>query len=144
MIRAMKIQGSNPLRNTPVKRAKSGGASDSGGFARALGDGDHGTAGSIATSAPIGSVDALIALQEVDEDALGRRQATDRAEELLDRLEELRQALLLGEMPKHRLEELAVLARSRRARVKDPHLVQILDDIDLRVQVELAKLSLPA
>jgi hypothetical protein len=58
---------------------------------------------------------------------------------MLSELEALRDGLLDDDVPVHRLEALAALARSQRAEVDDPDLAQLLDEIDLRVQVELAK-----
>jgi hypothetical protein len=40
--------------------------------------------------------------------------------------------------------ELSRLARARRADVDDPRLVEVLDEIELRAEVELAKLSFEA
>jgi hypothetical protein len=64
-----------------------------------------------------------------------------RGATLLDRLDELRLGLLAGVLPRERLDELARTARTARETVDDPRLSLILDDIDLRVAVELAKLD---
>jgi hypothetical protein len=64
-----------------------------------------------------------------------------RGSTLLDRLDELRLGLLAGVLPRERLDELARIARTARDSVDDPGLSLILDDIDLRVAVELAKLD---
>lgn len=144
----MKITGNNPLRNAPVKRGKAADKAEGGGFAGALQDSAGGAAetggsGGVTGSQPIGGIDALLALQEVDERDANQRQGVQRAERLLDGLEELRADLLLGAIPRHKLERLVDLVRSRRARIEDPKLLAILDEIDLRAQVELAKLHLP-
>jgi hypothetical protein len=49
--------------------------------------------------------------------------------------------LLLGTIPASRLESLAQQIRAKREQVSDPRLDQILDDIELRAAVELAKLG---
>ena len=90
--------------------------------------------------APPAAVDSLMALQGTDDAQDRRRQAKARAEEILDRLDELRHLILTGVVPKSRLEELARIARSQRAVVDDPDLAELLDHIDLRAQVEVAKL----
>ncbi len=58
---------------------------------------------------------------------------------MLSELEGLVHGLLDDDVPSERLEALAALAKSERADVDDPELTQLLDEIDLRVQVELAK-----
>jgi hypothetical protein len=62
---------------------------------------------------------------------------------MLDELEQIRLGLLLGQIPQARLEQLAQMVRARREQLDDPKLIAILDDIELRAAVELAKLSGP-
>ena len=81
-----------------------------------------------------------MALQGIEEDSpqsKGRR----RAEEILDRLDEIRQGLLAGSIPAAGLDRLVTVIRTQKAGVSDPRLAEILDEIDLRAQVELAKLD---
>jgi len=47
----------------------------------------------------------------------------------------------MGAIPKDRLGNLVRLVRARRDGVMDPKLTAILDDIELRAMVELAKLG---
>src|SRR3546814_13022479 len=68
----------------------------------------------------------------------GRRRARKRAEVLLDRLEELRLAIALGEVPLGQLEDLARVL-SQRQDAGDPELAQIINEIEIRAAVELAK-----
>jgi hypothetical protein len=63
---------------------------------------------------------------------------------MLDELEQIRLGLLLGAIPRAKLEQLAQLVRARREQVDDPRLMAILDEIELRAAVELAKLASPA
>ena len=62
---------------------------------------------------------------------------------MLDELEQIRLGLLLGQIPRARLEQLAQMVRARREQLDDLKLIAILDDIELRAAVELAKLSGP-
>ncbi|MBM3507080.1 MAG: hypothetical protein FJX64_05030 [Alphaproteobacteria bacterium] len=73
---------------------------------------------------------------ELRQGARGRR-----GFDLLDRLDEIRMGLLMGAIPKDRLGNLVRLVRARRDGVMDPKLTAILDDIELRAMVELAKLG---
>lgn len=88
-------------------------------------------------------LDTLLALQAVgDETGDGARHASQqRGETLLDLLDRLRADLLTGRIAGDRLVELAGLVRARRATSGDPRLEQIIDDIELRAEVELAKLT---
>ena len=70
----------------------------------------------------------------------GQRLAA-RGTEILDRLKEVRRGLLTGTVPKSRLQELAQLVREKRERGADPLISRLLDEIELRAEVELAKLS---
>jgi len=135
----MRIEWTPPLRPAATRReGKTDAARES--FAAAL-DGD--TAALPAAPSPgIGAVAGLLTVQEVS-DELGRRRrrAVQRADALLDRLEELRLGLLAARLPRDRLEELARLARTAGEKIDDPRLALLLDEIDLRVAVELAKLD---
>jgi hypothetical protein len=60
---------------------------------------------------------------------------------LLDRLDDLRLALLAGGLSPGQISELQRVVMSERALVDDPRLLAVLDQIDLRARVELAKLT---
>jgi hypothetical protein len=64
-----------------------------------------------------------------------------RGNDLLDRLDEIRHGLLLGAIPIERLKALAVMLRAERARAADPRRAAVVDEIELRCAVELAKLG---
>ena len=88
-------------------------------------------------------VDSLLAIQSVGDatDREGRRRLVRRGEEMLDRLEDLRRDLLLGAVPTDKLVALAQMVRMQRGNCADPQLGALLDEIELRAEVELAKLS---
>ena len=98
-----------------------------------------------AVEAPMGvnSVDALLQVQSMGGamEREARRRLIARGEDILDQLEELRHGLLMGEVPKDKLEALAASVRDRRESCADPRLGAILDEIELRAEVELAKLG---
>jgi hypothetical protein len=83
----------------------------------------------------------LFALQEVPDATAGRKRALARGHRLLDRLDELRLGLLLGHIARDKLADLARLARDGGQEVDDPNLREILAEIELRAEVELAKLQ---
>lgn len=89
----------------------------------------------------IDGVDALLAMQEVGDstDHQARKQATSYGEDMLDRLNTIQDALLAGGIPKKRLMDMAQKLRAGRVKVADERLNTILDEIELRVEVEIAK-----
>ena len=139
----MKIEGPNPLRSGAVRRTKAGKPAAGNGFAGVMEEADGGaaTAAGVTGAGPISSVDSLLALQGSDDVAERHGRARARGEALLDRLDGLRTDILLGRIPRHRLAELSALARSGRAAVDDPRLAEVLDEIELRAEVEIAKLE---
>ena len=93
-------------------------------------------------SASVGSVDSLLSLQEVGDAASGRSNGLQRASDLLEHLDEIRYGLLVGGLSRSSLLDLARSVRQQRAMIGDPRLAVILDEIELRAAVELAKYSL--
>jgi hypothetical protein len=85
--------------------------------------------------------DALFSIQEVETatDRRSRGRAIRRADSLLDQLSDLQADLLAGAVPAARLQALTDMLRVRRERVDDPRLSDLIDEIELRVEVELAK-----
>src|SRR5262245_36382634 len=68
----------------------------------------------VSGSQALGSVDALLAAQSVDTvDDQGRKQAFKRGEDILDKLEEIRQALLGGSLSPQQVQAMAALVRSK-------------------------------
>lgn len=144
-IRVTGPSGPRPTSSTKkTEKVKSAG----GGFASALNEtassDDTPAASSIDTVSPVASVDALLAVQQVDDSTSGKspkRQAMDWAEGLVDQLDQIRHALLQGRIPPERLHQLAKDIATRKQNTNDPRLESILDDIELRAAVELAKHS---
>ncbi len=89
----------------------------------------------------VSTVDALIALQQVDEPLGRRRRAVRRAGRLLDELDQLKLGLLSGEIGESDLHRLAAAVREQREATSDPALEAVLDQIEARAAVELAKLE---
>ncbi len=89
----------------------------------------------------VGSIDALIALQQVDEPLGRRRRAVGRAGRLLDLLEGVKLKLLDGDPDEGDLQRLAAAVREQRAATQDPGLEALLDQIETRAAVELAKIE---
>lgn len=138
----MKIEG--PGKSTSVRGASKTGAKKTGesGFSGLVGE-ESAVEGEkpVSGTTSVGALDALIALQEAgdgtSEEAL--RKSKRRAAALLDELDKVRLGLLAGGIPKDTLQHLTRMVGQQRETVMDPALAELLDEIDLRVQVELAK-----
>ena len=97
---------------------------------------------SVASTNRISSVDAVVGMQEITDDNKDERGAKNRANLILDKLEDIRMGLLLGEIPKSNLEELSKVLQVARENSVDSKLLEIIDDIELRAKIELAKLEI--
>ena len=96
----------------------------------------------VAASNRISSVDAVVALQEITGDNTDERGAKNRANLILDKLEDIRMGLLMGQIPKSNLEELSKILAVARERSIDSSLLEIIEDVELRAKIELAKLEM--
>lgn len=136
----MKIDGSTPLRGSqPTRKARSAGGSGEG-FADSLQRAAGASAPTgAAPPAPVTSISALLAIQEVDPDQENRRQAVTRGHVLLDGLDRLRMAILDGEVDETELRAIAADLAEHRPDLQDEALSEILDEIETRALVELAK-----
>jgi hypothetical protein len=142
----MNVDGVGKIRpGVPGKiGAKTNGTTDAR-FAGMVNTGEEApAAASVSTTAPLSSVDSLLSLQEVDDVSERKSRARKRATGLLDELDNIRHGLLMGEIPPHQLHLLRDKVASARPEVDDPQLTSILDDIELRAEVELAKLEMAA
>lgn len=139
----MKIDG--PGKTSGTKGVSKTGAKKGAGDASFSGmiDGAGDVASPAAASGvmSIQGIDALLSLQEAGDGTHGggNKKARMRAEVLLDQLDKVRMGLLSGGIPVSTLQQLKNALHSQRAEVMDPGLNEVLDEIDLRVQVELAK-----
>jgi hypothetical protein len=84
-------------------------------------------------------VEALLALQEVESPTERRRRSVRRAGRLLDELDKLKVALLGGDLTQAQLDALTRAVKEQRAATDDPKLEGLLDEIETRAAVELAK-----
>ena len=91
----------------------------------------------------VNSVDAILAVQETDDPTQqrGKRLGVQYGGDLLDHLEELRRDLLLGATDKDKLGSIAQKMRAHRRQSDDAKLNEIIDEIELRAEVEIAKLT---
>ena len=91
----------------------------------------------------IGGIDTLLALQGVDETVERRRRAVKRGRGALDALDALKLGLLSGTLDTAALARLKTVSAGLAEPTGDPGLDNVLAEIALRVEVELAKVGMP-
>ncbi|MFO1127469.1 MAG: flagellar assembly protein FliX [Rhodospirillales bacterium] len=135
--------GSVDRLDAPQRKRRSSGAGGTG-FARHLVETTPDPAASpVAETTETLPLDALLALQGVGEGLGDGRQASQRrGATLLDLLDRLRADLLAGRVAESHLVKLAGLVRDRAGASGDARLDQVISEIELRAEVELAKLSM--
>jgi len=84
-------------------------------------------------------------LQEVGSPLSGRKKAIGRGFDILERLDALRQQLLLGGLDHENITKLQQAVSQYRDHLDSTEdgLSELLDEIDLRAQIELAKYERP-
>ncbi|MDE3116300.1 MAG: flagellar assembly protein FliX [Pseudomonadota bacterium] len=136
----MDINGTRRVDSANVRR---GGkiATPGSGSTFTVATGDAPRAQSVTGPGPIAALDSILALQEVNDSTSGRSKGLTRGNQLLDMLDELRDGLLGGGVHRATLNRLANAVGQRQDHFSDPRLQSILDEIELRAHVELAKLE---
>lgn len=99
------------------------------------------TAVALTGTSPLSAVDTILALQGVEDSTDQRTRGVQHGEQLLKLLDEVRDGLLGGGIPRQTLHRLASAISKRRESFADPKLQAVIDEIDLRARVELAKLE---
>ena len=124
-------------RSRATRRTAAGGAA----FSRCLAEAAAADGASAPALSGVSGADALLNIQEVDTaaDRPSRGRAIRRADTLIDQLAELQADLLAGTIPASRLQALTKMLRSQREAVDDPRLNDLIDEIELRAEVEIAK-----
>ena len=136
----MRITG--PKGNTGVSsKPKTSGKSASGSSFQVSDANAPASAKNVGALRSLAAVDALVSIQEVPDATARRAKAIARAENILEVLEEIKIALLSGSLPRSRVARLTRLVQDLRSDEEDEGLAQVLDEIDLRARVELAKLE---
>jgi Class II flagellar assembly regulator len=94
-----------------------------------------------AAAAPrtVSSIDALLAMQGVEDPVEKRKRSVKRGKTALDVLDELKIGLLSGSLDSMTVARLRSAAADLKGSSGDPGLDAVLAEIELRVEVELAK-----
>jgi hypothetical protein len=100
-----------------------------------------GQASSVSAAQGVMGVEALLALQDVGNPTERKRRAVGRAGRILDVLDHIKVAMLDGDLSGADLDRLRRAVREERAGTDDPKLEAVLEEIELRAAVEVAKLE---
>lgn len=133
------IAGAGRAGSAPAALRRKGQAKADG--ARFTVDGTDGPAAEAPAGLAFVCPTALLQIQEAPEPAGGRAAVVRRGTDLLDRLDDLRLALLAGRVSPARLKALADALSTGKSGSNDPRLDEIIAEIELRAAVELAKLN---
>ena len=136
----MRIENTNSLAGLRGTKKASKSSNSSASFS--LGD-EAEEAAETNTTAPATNVthlDALLALQGVDDEEAGKKRTVEQGYDLLDRLEEMQLGLLTGRLSATQVTRISQKITNL-GRTGDEKLDSILSDIDMRARVELAKLG---
>jgi hypothetical protein len=137
-ISPMEIKSTGSVGTSAIRR-KSTASTGGGGFA--VSDAPETHAHIISGPGPIAALDSILALQDMGDATDGRSRGLTHGEQLLDILDAVRDGMLAGGIPRATLNKLAVAVTRRHDVFADPKLQDVLDQIELRAHVELAKLE---
>lgn len=138
----MKVEGpSKAGKTTKTDKAKKTGKTD-GTFGDMVAGAAKETAGT-AASQSIAKVDALLAVQatESSTERATKRRMRERGEKVLRQLDHLRLGILTGNLTIGQVIDIADVVASHREQITDPQMSAVLDEIDLRAQIEIAKMK---
>lgn len=142
----MKVDAYGNIKaSTPLK--KRSGISASGTFLSALDAAEAITTGFTEKTGEIAATSSLagmLALQEISDEETRHKKLIKQGKEMLDTLEQLRRQLLIGAIPLSMLGNIEKQLKAQKQTVSDPKLIEIIDEIELRAAVELAKLEMAA
>lgn len=140
VVNTMKISGNRPIQSSLVRRKDRAANKTGPGFAGALQD--EVPVHSVVAAGDTGAVNALLSVQEVGDPVSDRRRRSLlQGHDVLDRLDELRHGLLAGTFPADKLDDLLRVVRIQHDHAVDPQLRDVLQEIEVRASVELAKLG---
>jgi len=132
---------SDRAATTALSSAAAGRTASSGARFSLGGVEDPARAAAVRAAAPADAMSGLLAVQAAGDSIERRRRAMRRGRNILDTLDGLKVALLSGRVSAGRIETLRAQLGQRARYAEDPDLSDILAQIELRAEVELAKLA---
>ena len=136
----MEIKSSGRIDSSSVRRVNKGASGSDSTFT--VSGASDARAAAVSAPGPLTALDSILTLQGMDDSMNGRSKGLQHGEHLLDMLDQVRDGLLAGGIPRSTLNRLAVAVGRRHESFADPKLQGVLDEIELRAHVELAKLEM--
>ena len=140
----MKVDAYGNIKSTNPARKRSGTSqvSDFSSILDAFENDGVSSSSSLSNVAAPASLSGMLALQEISDEEIRRKHLIKQGDDMLDSLEQLRRKLLTGSLPMQVLQDINKQLTMQKQTVSDPHLKSIIDEIELRTAVELAKLEM--
>lgn len=137
----MKIEGPGKSQQTGKKKKTSKTSSPDGSFSDFMTD-KAGESKKSSGAQSITAADSLLAVQAQGDpgEKSARQRMASRADRILDKLERIRMQMLSGTLTVGDMIDIADMVARHREKINDADLTAILDEIDLRAQIELAKM----
>jgi cysteine sulfinate desulfinase/cysteine desulfurase-like protein len=139
----MKVEGTGKSQQAGKSKSKGKVSSGDSSFGDLVTGGVQESKESSATQS-IAQIDSLLAVQAAENptEKATRKRMRERAEDILKGLEDIRIALLTGNLTVGHVINIADVVAVHREKIIDPELTAILDEIDLRAQIEIAKIKM--
>lgn len=137
----MKIEGPSKSQSASKSDKSSKTGKTNGAFGEMVASAAKEATRTVATSS-IAMVDALLSVQGAESatERATKRRMKERGDKILRQLDHLRLGILTGNLTLGQVVDIADVVASNREKVKDPKMTAILDEIDLRAQIEIAKM----
>ncbi len=137
----MKIKGPSKVGSVKNVRKKTSKKIDPSAFSDSLNIDETSSINTLSGTSPLTAMNNLLGLQEIPSSTEGKARNIMRANNLLEHLDHIQRGLLMGSISPKQLNAIATLIASKRIPSSDEKLNAIIDDIELRVKVEIAKLD---
>lgn len=137
----MRIGSTHTSNTTSTSRKRASASGMNADFSSLLNTDAHAGVKAAASTSATSSVGNILSLQEISEEDSNQARTIAQGNDMLDTLEKLRMNLLMGRISANVIMELGQRLEIQRAQIHDPKLLEIMDDIELRVAVEKAKLE---
>lgn len=141
----MKVDGPSGPKGTSATRKAGGKPGASGAqFDSLMGAEEASGAAPTSAAQSIARVDVLLAVQGAEDPREGasKKRMQVRSENILKELDKIRVSMLAGTLTVGQMIDIADTVAAHREKITDPQLAGILDEIDLRAQVELARMRM--
>lgn len=139
----MKVQGPSGPQGPSKTKGKGSASQSDASFGAHMASGPK-AAAPTQTTQSIAQLDALLAIQGAEDPTAraAKKRMRERSNTILHELDKIRLAMLGGTLTVGHMIDVADVVASHREKIMDPAMTAIMDEIDLRAQVELAKMRM--